>query len=49
MKSIIKLLLFTIGTLVLVVALISAGTIILGALNDYQEHRSAISKGEGSQ
>ena len=49
MKNILKLLLFTLGILVLAVALIAAGTIILGALDDYEQHRSALSEGEGSQ
>ena len=49
MKSILKLLLFTVGLLVLVVAAIVGGTIINEALDGYEEHRSAISEGEESQ
>ena len=44
-----KSLLFIIGILVLVVAVISGGTIILEALDGYEEHRSGISEGEGNQ
>ena len=46
MKSILKLLLFTVGVLVLVVAVIGSGTIIVEALDGYEEPRSAISEGE---
>lgn len=46
MKSMLKLLLVTLGVLVLVVVAISAGTIILEALDGYEEHRSAIFGGE---
>ncbi len=46
MKSIPQLLLFTIGILVSVVAVITGGTVILAALDGYEEHRSAISEGE---
>lgn len=46
MKSMLKLLLVTLGVLVLVVVAISAGTVILEALDGYEEHRSAISGGE---
>lgn len=46
MKSILKLFLFTVGVLVLVMVVISGGTVILEALDGYEEHRSAISEGE---
>lgn len=46
MKSMLKLLLVTLGVLVAVVVAISAGTVILEALGGYEEHRSAISSGE---
>lgn len=46
MKSMLKLLLVTLGVLVLVVVAISAGTVILEALDGYEDHRSAISGGE---
>ena len=49
MKSILKLLLFTVEVLVLVVAVIGSGTIIVEALDGYEEHRSAISEGEEAQ
>jgi len=49
MKSILKLFLLTVGVLVFVVAVIGGGTIIVEALDGYEEHRSAISEGEESQ